>query len=52
MEIALLVFGVAMACIAAALVIACLVSEASEAWDIARRGWVSGHHQHHALHHR
>ncbi|MEO9139688.1 MAG: hypothetical protein ABI345_11535 [Jatrophihabitans sp.] len=47
----LMVFAIVMACLAAAVVVFCMFSEFTEAWDISHRGWVKGHRQHHSLRH-
>ena len=46
MGVDLLLFAVAMACVAAGVTVYCLVVEMSEAYEIAHHGWTRGHRHH------
>ena len=47
MGTALLIFAVVMGCVALAVTLYCLVTEASEAWQISHQGWTKGHRPRH-----
>jgi hypothetical protein len=42
----LLIFAIAMACLAVGVTIYCIIAEASEAWQITHDGWALGHRHH------
>jgi hypothetical protein len=42
----LLIFAIAMACLAVGVTIYCIIAEASEAWQITHDGWALGHRRH------
>ena len=51
MEIGLMIFALAMACVAGAVVVVCVAAEMSEAWSISHLGWQRGHRVSHPAHH-
>ena len=46
MTLALLTIALVAATVFVGVAVYCAFSEATEAWDISRSGWVRGHHAH------